>query len=197
MGDWKDELDDFFHKIADEDKTYADKIDRRARFYHDVALPALEAIKSELDQHGRRIEIGGDAGRVFIIVRRDEKQTEFQYAVVVEVTIETLTPYAHCWYETIAPELKDEPGDAKQNNDDAQDGDAENDKGENGDDQKQNKAEQKSVGDNTSRRKTVEPLTSWRADRDLASVTQEEIIRDFIAHYTEAVENLRRHMHAE
>lgn len=200
---WRSELRLFFNEIKREDKAFADHITQVAHFYADTARPALEEAGHELALYGRECETGEEEERVYIIVRDHRDKVEFQYAIVAEVKIEGITPYAHCWYEE-APTGEAQSGqqdDGEQKQDEAQpDGNGEGgEKDEQAqdnekDDEGEKDSESKSSGQ-PKRTKTIEPLSGWSERRELRSVTREEIVNDFIAHYKEAIARLRAPKH--
>lgn len=198
--DWRTNLAEMFAEVDREDRAFADAVVRRANFYKTIARPALDAIKNELARYGRLCDIGEDDGRVFIIVRKAGGEIEFQYAVVAEVKIEGITPYVHSWLEPTASS-----DDATQNDDDEEGGDDEEKDDE--DDSEQNDDDDGSDRDsddsadakppNASHRiKIVEVLDGWQSGSDLSGVTSEEITRDFVSRYTEAVALSRAGLHA-
>lgn len=212
--EWRANLKGFFDDIKREDNAFADHVVVVKRFYADAVSPALAEVARELELYGRECETGEDAGRVYIIVRAVKEKVEFQYAVVVETKIEGLTPYIHCWYEEPpkdeAPIAGDEQesgaqeddahsqaeqgggkDDQEKGNDKEEDGDKKGDD-EKGDDEKG--GDDKAAG-TPKRTKTIEPFANWGPGRELQSITQEEIINDFLNHYKNAVARLRAPLH--
>lgn len=191
---WEADLTDFFATIDREDHTYLDNLGRQGTFYTDTARPALEAAAVALRQHLRTCEVGVDQNRVYIIVRRPDGPVEFQYAVTVELRIEALTPYIHCWFEEdefIGKPDAGKPQPQPEHKDEPEGGDKpEGEEGGEEDKDKDKKDDKKPA-----RTKTVEALPTWAAGRPLESVTREELLADFTAHYKEAVTRLRTHLH--
>lgn len=192
---WQAELDDFFATVDRENETYSHNITRQSTFYREVVRPALEAAAETLQQHGRTCETGLDQSRLYLIVHRPEGPVEFQYAVLAEPRVEGVTPYIHCWFEEnpLAPKPADnsqpegQEGQPDQTEDDAQG--EEEEAGEEGKDEKKDDKK-------PARTKTIELLSTWAEGREIESVTREEILADFVAHYKEAVTRLRTHLHA-
>ena len=192
---WQAELNDFFATVDRENEAYSHNIKRQNAFYSEVAQPALEAAAETLKQHGRTCETGLDQSRIYLIVHRPDGPVEFQYAVLAEARVEGVTPYIHCWFEEnpLAPkpadnsQQEDQEGKADQAEDDAEGEEAE-EAGEEGKDEK--KGDKKPA-----RTKTIELLGTWAEGREIESVTREEILADFVAHYKEAVMRLRTHLH--
>lgn len=188
---WQADLTDFFAVVDLEDETFGRNITRQGAFYRDTVRPALEAAAEALQARGRQCEIGLDQSRQYLIVRQGAGAVEFQYAVLAEVRIEAVTPYVHCWFEEdkLAEKPAAEPGpevgtdEPKKDDEPAADGDDQPEKDDDKDDKK------------PARTKTIELLGTWAEGRELESVTQEEILADFTAHYQEAVTRLRAHLH--
>lgn len=197
--DWRARLTKFFVEVDREDQVFAEAVVRREEFYKTIARPALEAVKRELAGHGRECETGEDGGRIFIIVRKAGGEIEFQYAVAAEVKIEGITPYVHSWLEPTASE-----GDATHNDDDEESGDDEKDDKEDGEQNDNDDSSDRESDDsadaktpNASHRiKIVEALDGWQSGSDLSGVTSEDITRDFVSRYTEAVVLSRADLHA-
>ncbi len=194
-GRWEADLNGFFANLAQEDQTFIDNLKRQTDFYTNTARPALETAAAALRPHARTCDTGLDDGRVYLIVRHLEGPVEFQYAVVAEVRIEAVLPYVHCWFEEnkLAAAIEAEQGQPeeppKEEKDDKKDDDKEGgDEAPEGGDEKQDDKE-------PTRTKTIELLSSWRDDRQIESVTQEEILTDFLNHYKEAVAQARTHLH--
>lgn len=185
---WEAELTDFFATVGREDETYLANLKRQGAFYAATARPALEAAAAALRQHLRACEVGLDQNRVYLIVRRPEGAVEFQYAVMVEVRIEALTPYIHCWFEEDEYVGKPDAGKPQPKQEPEGEQPAGDDGGE---------AAEKDQPDDKkpARTKTVELLGTWADGRTLESVTQEELLADFTTHYKEAVTRLRTHLH--
>lgn len=194
-GNWQADLDGLFDALNREDQVFRDNLAVQTAFYQNTALPALQAAAQAVGRHGRTAEAGHEPERVYLIVSKLTGEVEFQYAVVAEVRIEAVTPYIHCWFEEnqLAAALEKERGQPEQPEDDDQaQGDKADDKegeegGEGGDDKKDDKA--------PARTKTMEVLSTWRAGRALASVTQDEILSDFVQHYKEALDLARTQLH--
>ena len=189
-GNWQADLDGLFDTITQEDKTFADNMGRQTAFYNDTARPALEAAAAAVRRHGRTAEAGQEPERVYLIISKLTGEVEFQYAVVAEVRIEAVTPYIHCWFEEnkLAEALKKEQGQPeKPAGDDQPDDDKKEEGGAEGDDKKDDKE--------PARTKTMEVLSTWREGRTLDSVTQEEILADFVQHYHEALNLARTQLH--
>lgn len=200
--DWKNDLEAFFDEIDREDGTFAEHVERAERFYHDVARPALDDVGRALDAHGRSCEVGADAGRIYIIVRRAGGEIEFQYAVVVEAKVEGVTPYAHCWYEQTPPDdaeqATEQPEDEGNNNGgDEEEGDDENDDRQKEPDGDEKDDKEAATPAAPKRIKTVEVLGGWTPERGLDDVSRDDIARDFLGHYKQAVARLRAHLHEE
>ncbi|OGX88289.1 hypothetical protein [Hymenobacter coccineus] len=199
-GRWEADLNGFFATLAQEDQTFIDNLKRQTDFYHNTARPALETAAAALHPHARTCETGFDDGRVYLIVRHLEGPVEFQYAVVAEVRIEAVLPYVHCWFEEnkLAKAIAAEQGQPEAPPKDDKGGEKE-DKGddskEEGDDDKAEGGDEKQDDKEPTRTKTIELLSTWRDDRQLESVTQEEILTDFLNHYKEAVAQARTHLH--
>lgn len=194
---WQADLTDFFAAVDREDETFGRNITRQGTFYDDTVRPALEAAAEVLRARGRLCEIGLDQSRLYLIVRQGAGPVEFQYAVFAEVRIEAVTPYVHCWFEEDklaekpaekAADPGQEAGKDEPNKDDAPKGEGE---GEGDEDPKKEEKDDKKPA----RTKTIELLGTWAEGRELESVTQEEIMTDFAAHYREAVTRLRAHLH--
>lgn len=185
---WQADLADFFATVEREDHTYLANLKRQGDFYAATARPALEAAAEALRPHLRTCEVGVNQNRVYIIVRRPEGPVEFQYAVMVEVRIEALTPYIHCWFEEDEYADKPDAGKPQPEHKDEPEGNDQPEGGEGGD--KDKKDDKKPP-----RTKTVEALSTWTNGRALESITQAEILADFTAHYKEAVGRLRAHLH--
>ena len=215
-GNWRANLRSFFDQVRREDDAFADHVIEVEDFYARTARPALAEVARELSLYGRECETGEDAGRVFIIVRAVKEKVEFQYAVVAETRIEGITPYIHCWYEEptkdqspsgIDEQNGDQEDDAQSQDDDAQsqderggDQDDEGQEPKEGKEKGGEKKDDEKTGDDKSaaapkRTKTIEPLANWTEGRALQSVTREEIISDFLAHYKDAVARLRASLH--
>lgn len=190
---WQAELNDFFATVDRENETYSHNITRQLTFYREVARPALEAATETLQQHGRTCEIGLDQSRLYLIIHRPDGPVEFQYAVLAEPRVEGVTPYIHCWFEEnpLAPKPAETTPQAGEEGNPAQD-DAKDADDEEGDAEKDEKKDDKKPA----RTKTIELLSTWTADREIESVTREEILADLVAHYKEAVTRLRTHLHA-
>lgn len=187
---WQADLTDFFATVDREDETFGRNITRQDAFYSATVRPALEAAAEVLRGRGRVCEVGLDQNRQYLIVRQGAGPVEFQYAVLAEVRIEAVTPYVHCWFEEDklaekpTPDPGQDAGGDEPEKDDASEGD--------GDDQpKEDEKDDKKPA----RTKTIELLGTWAEGRELESVTQEEILADFAAHYQEAVTRLRAHLH--
>ncbi|NML66588.1 hypothetical protein HHL22_15375 [Hymenobacter sp. RP-2-7] len=189
-GNWQAELDNVFGTIEKEDQAFTDNLGRQTDFYKNTALPALQAAAQALGKHGRTAEAGQEPERVYLIVNKLTSEVEFQYAVVAEVRIEAVTPYIHCWFEEnkLAEAIQKEQGQPEKSAGDEDDkGDeAKDDDGE-GDDKKDDKE--------PARTKTIEVLSTWREGRALDSITQEEILHDFVRHYQEALGLARTQLH--
>lgn len=186
-GNWQANLDGLFDTLNKEDQAFADHMAQQTAFYKDTALPALQAAAEALRRHGRTAEAGQEPERVYLIVNKLTGEVEFQYAIVAEVRIEAVTPHVHCWFEEnkLAETMqKEQSQPEKPAGDDKPDDDK--DAGE-GDDKKDDKE--------PARTKTIEVLGSWREGRPLASVTQEEILADFVQHYKEALDLARTQLH--
>jgi hypothetical protein len=198
-GRWETDLDNFFGTLNRENDDHSRNIIRQGEFYARTVHPALDAAAEALRHHGRTCETGLDQHRVYVIVRRPEGSVEFQYAVVAEARIEGVTPYIHCWFEE-NPLAKTSGEDSGQTEDkaaqkpadeaDDQQGEADKEGDEEPEDDK------KKDDKKPARTKTIELLATWAAGRQLESVTQEELLADFVAHYKEAVAGLRTHLHA-
>ena len=207
-GDWQASLNDLFATLDRENHTFTDNLNRQSAFYHDVALPALEAAAGALRAHARDCETGLDPERVYLIVRQLTGEVEFQYAVVAEVRIETVTPYVHCWFEEnkLAEEITQEQGQPEKKPDDQSPKDGgdkpdakDDDKG--GDDEGGGEGGGEEGGDakkkdaEPTRTKTMEILSTWKDDRRIEDVTREEILNDFVQHYKEAIGLARTQLH--
>ena len=188
---WEADLSDFFATVGREDETYLANLKRQGTFYADTARPALETAAAALRQHQRVCEVGVNQNRVYLIVRRSEGTVEFQYAVMVEVRIEALTPYVHCWFEEDEYLGKPDAGKPQPAHPEEPEGEkpAGDEGGEPEDKEKEKDDKQ------PARTKTVEVLGTWADGRTLESVTPEELLADFTAHYKEAVTRLRTHLH--
>lgn len=189
---WQADLNDFFASVDHENQAFSHNLVRQGTFYTDVARPALEAAAEALRQHDRTCETGLDQNRIYLIVHRPDGPVEFQYAVVAEARVEAVTPYIHCWFEENelddkpAAKAEDKQGEDQENQDSESDEEAEGadeEQGEKKDDKK------------PARTKTIELLATWTDGREIESVTREEILADFVAHYKEAVTRLRTHLH--
>ncbi|MDJ0367918.1 hypothetical protein QMK33_22480 [Hymenobacter sp. H14-R3] len=204
-GNWQADLNDLFATLDRENRAFTDNLSRQATFHHDVALPALEAAAEALRAHARTCETGLDPERVFLIIRQLSGKVEFQYALVAEVRIEAVTPYVHCWFEEnkLAEAITQEQGQPEKKPadpapkpagkgtdqpDEEGAGDDEGGEDQGGDDAKQQDAE-------PTRTKTLEVLSTWQADRRIEDVTREEILRDFVHHYQEAIGLARTQLH--
>ena len=187
---WQADLADFFATIEREDEALRQNNSQRAAFYADTVGPALDAAADALRPYGRECETGTDAERLYLIVRRPGGAVEFQYAVVAEVRIEGVVPYAHCWFEEFDSPT---PPDDAQPEKEADDSEEDEEEDEGAEAQKDDKEDDKKPA----RTKTIEPLGSWTAGRTLESVTRDEVVADFLAHYREAVTRLRAHLHAQ
>jgi len=198
---WNTDLDAFLATVDQENHAFSQNLKRQGEFYARTARPALDAAADALRRHDRTCETGLDQHRIYLIVRRPEGPVEFQYAVVAEARIEGVTPYIHCWFEEnklAEAGLEDSGKTAAEANqqqageeDDKEEGEDDEDEGEEqeGDDKKKDDKKPK-------RTKTIELLSTWSAERQIESVTQEEILADFVTHYKEAVSRLRTHLHA-
>ena len=191
-GRWQADLNDFFATVDRENHAFSHNLTRQGTFYNEVARPALEAAAEALRQHGRTCETGLDHSRIYLIVHRPEGPVEFQYAVVAEARIETVTPYIHCWFEE--NELADKATEAAGEKEEPED---EDDKEESGDESEGEGEEKDEKKDDKkpARTKTIELLGTWTEGREIESVTREEILADFTTHYKEAVTRLRTHLH--
>ncbi|RPD45712.1 hypothetical protein DNI29_16270 [Hymenobacter sediminis] len=188
---WQANLNEFFATVDRENQAFSHNLTRQGTFYTDVARPALEAAAQALHQHGRTCETGLDQNRIYLIVHRPEGPVEFQYAVVAEARVETVTPYIHCWFEE--NELDDKPAN---NTEDEQDADKDGQEQESQDEPDSDEAQGDQKDDKKpTRTKTIELLSTWTEGREIESVTREEILADFVAHYQEAVTRLRTHLH--
>lgn len=199
-GRWEANLNGFFATLAHEDQTFIDNLKRQTDFYTNTARPALETAAAALRPHARTCDTGLDDGRVYLIVRHLEGPVEFQYAVVAEVRIEAVLPYVHCWFEEnkLAEAITAEQGQPEAPPGDEKDGkkdDAKTDDKEDGGDKAPEGGDDKQDDKEPTRTKTIELLSTWRDDRQLESVTQEEILTDFLNHYQEAVAQARTHLH--
>ncbi|MFD1467054.1 hypothetical protein ACFQ48_02360 [Hymenobacter caeli] len=203
-GRWEADLNGLFATLAQEDQAYLDNLKRQTDFYTNTALPALETAAAALRPHARTCDTGLDEGRAYLIVRHLEGPVEFQYAVVAKVRIEAVLPYVHCWFEEnklaeaiIAEQGQPEapPGDEQDGKDAKKDDDKADDKEDGGEEQPAEGGDDKKDDKEPSRTKTIELLASWRDDRRIESVTQEEILTDFLNHYQEAVAQARTHLH--
>lgn len=191
-GRWQTDLNDFFATVDRENQAFSHNLVRQGAFYTDVARPALEAAAEALRQHGRTCETGLDENRIYLIVHRPDGPVEFQYAVVAEARVEAVTPYIHCWFEE--NELADKPAanaEEKQGKDEDNQEPEPDEEPAGDDEEKGDKKDDKKPA----RTKTIEPLATWTAGREIESVTPEEILADFVAHYKEAVARLRTHLH--
>ena len=193
-GRWEADLNGFFATLAQEDQAFIDNLKRQADFYANTARPALETAAAALRPHARTCETGFDQDRVYLIVRHLEGPVEFQYAVVAKARIEAVLPYVHCWFEENKlaeaitaeqgqPEAPPEEEKGAKKGDDKEGGDEPPEGADKKDDQE------------PARTKTIELLASWRDDRRIESVTQEEILADFLNHYREAVAQARTQLH--
>lgn len=191
---WQTELADFFATIKREDEALHQNGLRRAAFYANAVGPALEAAAAALRSHGRECETGTDNDRLYLIVRLPGGEVEFQYAVLAEVSIETVVPYAHCWFEEPNAPTTQETDAASQKADDAKDEDSAEEPEEDG---AENKQDDKKDDKKPQRTKTIEPLAGWNATRSLESITPDEVLADFLAYYREAVTRLRAYLHAQ
>lgn len=193
---WEEDLTDFFAALDRENAAFSLNVTRQGAFYRDTVRPALEAAAAALRRHGRTGEVGLDANRQYLIVRRADDAVEFQYAVLAEARIEGVTPYIHCWFEENTWEEK--PAGPEQQADKDSQPEAKEDDAEDEDqpDKKDADAKDDKKDDKPARTKTIELLGTWAADRAVESVTRDEILADFTAHYQEAVTRLRTHLHA-
>lgn len=197
-GNWQADLNDLFATLDRENHAFTDNLSRQSAFYHDAALPALEAAAEALRAHARTCETGLDPERVYLIISQLTGEVEFQYAVVAEVRIEAVTPYVHCWFEEnkLAEEITQEQGQPEKKPEDQapksdeQGGDKPNDKG--GDDEG---GDAKKKDTEPTRTKTMEVLSTWKDDRRIEDVTREEILNDFVQHYKEAIGLARTQLH--
>ena len=196
---WQADLADFFATVDREDETFGRNITRQGTFYDATVRPALEAAAKVLRARGRLCEVGLDQSRLYLIVRQGADAVEFQYAVLAEVRIEAVTPYVHCWFEenklAEKPTEKSaaDPGQGVENDEPKKDDDPKEEAEGEGDDEP--KKDDEKDDKKPARTKTIEPLGTWAEGRELESVTQEEILTDFTAHYQEAVTRLRTHLH--
>ncbi|WP_375433695.1 hypothetical protein [uncultured Hymenobacter sp.] len=190
-GRWQADLNDFFATVDRENQAFSRNLTRQGTFYTEVARPALEAAAEALRQHGRTCETGLDQSRIYLIVHRPEGPVEFQYAVVAEARIETVTPYIHCWFEEneLAAKAADAAGQKAAEDD--QEEPEQDDAAEGEDGEKDEKKDDKKPA----RTKTIELLSTWAEGREIESVTRAEILADFTTHYKEAVTQLRTHLH--
>lgn len=188
-GRWQADLNDFFATVDRENHAFSHNLTRQGAFYTDVARPALEAAAEALRQHGRTCETGLDQSRIYLIVHRPEGPVEFQYAVVAESRIETVTPYIHCWFEEneLADKATEAAGEKEEPEDDKEDSES--------GDEPEGESEEKKDDKKPDRTKTIELLSTWTEGREIESVTREEILADFTTHYKEAVTRLRTHLH--
>ena len=203
---WQADLDGFFDTLDRENQAYTDNLARQGKFYSEVVRPALEAAAAALRRHGRTCETGFDQDREYLIIRQLTGQVEFQYAIVGEVYIETVTPYVHCWFEEnkLAEQLKKAHGQPEDQPDDAQGQDKNQDKdqeksgdddGKDDDSGGESAGADKDDGKEPTRTKTMEVLGTWNDDRPIGSVTQQEILQDFVQHYQEAIGLARVQLH--
>ena len=199
-GNWQADLNDLFATLDRENHAFTDNLNRQSAFYHDTALPALEAAAEALRAHARDCETGLDPERVFLIVKQLTGEVEFQYAVVAEVRIEAVTPYIHCWFEenTLAEEITQEQGQpeekpADKGDDAGDDKEAEKKGDDKGGDEDGGDAKKK--GAEPTRTKTMEVLSTWQDERRIEDVTREEILNDFVQHYKEAIGLARTQLH--
>ena len=199
-GNWQADLNDLFATLDRENHAFTDNLNRQSAFYHNTALPALEAAAEALRAHARDCETGLDPERVFLIVKQLTGEVEFQYAVVAEVRIEAVTPYIHCWFEenTLAEEITQEQGQpeekpADKGDDAGDDKEAEKKGDDKGGDEDGGDAKKK--GAEPTRTKTMEVLSTWQDERRIEDVTREEILNDFVQHYKEAIGLARTQLH--
>jgi hypothetical protein len=198
-GSWQADLDGLFATLDHENQAFTDNLNQQSAFYHDTALPALEAAAEALRAHARTCEVGLDPERVYLIIRQLTGEVEFQYAVVAEVRIEAVTPFVHCWFEEnkLAEEITQQQGQPEKKPDDKSDGPDDKSGEEKGDEKggdDQGGDAKKKDADPT-RTKTMEILSTWQDDRRIADVTREEILTDFVQHYKEAIALARTQLH--
>ncbi|WP_022826255.1 hypothetical protein [Hymenobacter norwichensis] len=192
---WQAELNDFFATVDRENEAYSRNITRQNAFYSEVAQPALEAAAEALKQHGRTCETGLDQSRIYLIVHRPDGPVEFQYAVLAEPRVEGVTPYIHCWFEENPLALKP-ADDSQQEGEEGKPAQTEDEaEGEEGEEAGEEGKDEKKDDKKPARTKTIELLGTWAEGREIESVTREEILADFVAHYKEAVTRLRTHLH--
>lgn len=201
--EWQTNLADFFGDIEREDRVFSKNVERKTRFYAEVARPALNQIEQQLLRYGRECETGLDHDRVYIIVKKAAGNVEFQYAIVAEAQIETVTPFAHCWFETELPEenqtaQKSAATDSEESDDEDADDETDDktdDEQDGGDGESKDQTDDKKK-EKPKRTKTIELLDGWNDEREIETVSQTEIIHDFLRHYKEAVSRLRAGLHA-
>lgn len=191
-GNWQADLDGLFATIAQEDQAFINNTSQQTAFYQRTALPGLQAAAQALNRHGRQAEAGQEPERVYLIVKKLTGEVEFQYAVAAEVRIEAVTPYIHCWFEEnkLAETLEKERGQPEKPDGDGQPDDDEKDDGSKGEEEDDKKDDKE-----PSRTKTIEVLSTWHEGRALDSITQEEILNDFVKHYKEALDQARTQLH--
>lgn len=86
--DWKDLLSDILSKRDARAGASAPRGSRPEveRFLDDVALPALQDLRRELEQHGRRVKLDRDTGYLALTVQDPQGREEFFYGIRIRTT---------------------------------------------------------------------------------------------------------------
>ncbi|MDI6774995.1 MAG: hypothetical protein QME60_06330 [Verrucomicrobiota bacterium] len=90
MADWKGKLGVFFHEVekVKQEKSGADV----ARFVVEVAIPAFEEIKTEMEKHGRTVTIRNQVGSATLSVHHNTEE-ELTYRIQCRIFPAHIVPY--------------------------------------------------------------------------------------------------------
>ncbi len=90
MADWKNKLSAFFQEAekAKQEKSGADV----ARFINEVAIPAFEEIKREMERHGRAVAIRNQVSSASLTVCHSGEE-ELTYRIQCRVFPSRIVPY--------------------------------------------------------------------------------------------------------
>ena len=91
MADWRNSLNSFFEETDKSDQD--NKKTPFDRFISDVAVPAFEELRKELEQHGRRVTIRESASSAVVTVFDGGKE-EIMYRLQERTFPERTLPYA-------------------------------------------------------------------------------------------------------
>lgn len=101
MKDWKKDLSDIFNKIGEEkqdkEKRIKEKKSEVESFYSLKVSPTFEELKTELEKHGRRVEVYSTEEYASITVEFEGIE-ECSYAIKVRVSPDSAFPYTEYRY---------------------------------------------------------------------------------------------------